>query len=129
MTAFPTMGSPPSSFERRQRVRRQAGPLGRPSWRRRHQRPSRPAPAPGATPGVLHHLAALLTLASRPRAAVEPDNLGRQQRRRRQHLALAQRLLDPLPVALRAGGQGAELFWRAVRFGGAGVLLAWWLMR
>lgn len=85
--------------------------------------------APGATPGVLHHLAALLTLASRPRIPAETDNRGRQQRRQRQHLALAQRLLDPLPVALRAGGRVAELFWRAVRFGGAGVLLAWWLMR
>jgi len=77
----------------------------------------------------LHHLAALLTLASRPRGPAEAENLGRQQRRQRQHLALAQRLLDPLPVALRSGGHAAELFWRAARFGGAGVLLAWWLMR
>jgi hypothetical protein len=74
-------------------------------------------------------LAALLTLASRPRASAEAENLGRQQRRQRQQLALAQRVLDPLPVSLRAGGHAAELFWRAVRFGGAGVLLAWWLMR
>jgi hypothetical protein len=77
----------------------------------------------------LHHLAALLTLANRSRGSSEADNLGRQQRRQRQHLALAQRLLDPLPVSLRSGGHAAELFWRAVRFGGAGVLLAWWLMR
>jgi hypothetical protein len=55
--------------------------------------------------------------------------LGRQQRRQRQHLALVRRLLDPLPVSLRAGGHAAELFWRVVRFGGAGMLLAWWLMR
>ncbi len=74
-------------------------------------------------------MAALLTLASRPRASAEAENLGRQQRRQRQQLALAQRVLDPLPVSLRAGGRAAELFWRAVRFGGAGVLLAWWLMR
>jgi hypothetical protein len=123
------MGSLPSRFERRQKMRRGAGPRGRRPRPRRHQRLPRPLPAPGASPGVLHHLAALLTLASRPRAAAEADNLGRQQRRQRQHLALAQRLLDPLPVSLRAGGHGAELFWRAVRFGGAGVLLAWWLMR
>jgi hypothetical protein len=44
-------------------------------------------------------------------------------------LALVRRLLDPLPVSLRAGGHDAELFWRVVRFGGAGMLLAWWLMR
>jgi hypothetical protein len=72
---------------------------------------------------------ALLTLASRPRGSAEADKLGRQQRRQRQHLALVRRLLDPLPVSLRAGGHAAELFWRVVRFGGAGMLLAWWLMR
>jgi hypothetical protein len=123
------MGSPSSRFARRQRVRREAGLGARRTRQRRHQRRPRPAPALGATPGVLHHLAALLTLASRPRGSAEADKLGRQQRRQRQHLALARRLLDPLPVSLRAGGHGAELFWRVVRFGGAGMLLAWWLMR
>jgi hypothetical protein len=123
------MGSPSSRFERRQRVRREAGLWARRSRPRRYQRLLRPEPALGATPGVLHHLAALLTLANRPRGSADADNLGRQQRRQRQHLALAQRLLDPLPVSLRAGSHAAELFWRAIRFGGAGVLLAWWLMR
>ena len=123
------MGSPSSRFERRQRVRREAPLWARRSRPRRHQRQPRPAPAFAATPRVLHHLAALLALASRPRGAAVADTLARQQRRQRQHLALAQRLLDPLPVSLRAGGHAAELFWRAVRFGGAGVLLAWWLMR
>jgi len=106
------MGSPPSRFERRQRIRREAGLRGRCS-----------------RPEVLHHLAALLALASRARASAKVDNLGRQQRHQRQQLALAQRLLDPLPDALRGGGRAAELFWRAVRFGGAGILMAWWLMR
>ena len=123
------MGSPPSRFERRQKMRREEGLRGRRPRPQRHQRLPRPMPAPGASPGILHHLAALLTLASQPWGSAKADNLGRQQRRQRQHLALAQRLLDPLPVSLRAGGHGAELFWRGVRFGGAGVLLAWWLMR
>ena len=126
---MPMMGSPSSRFERRQRVRRKAGLWARRSRPRRHQRLLRRAPALGANPGVLHHLAALLTLASRALGSAEADNLGRQQRRQRQHLALVRRLLDPLPVSLRAGGHAAELFWRAVRFGGAGMLLAWWLMR
>jgi hypothetical protein len=123
------MGSPSSRFERRQRVRREAGLGARSSRPRRQQRLLRRAPALGANPGVLHHLAALLTLASRALGSAEADNLGRQQRRQLQHLGLVRRLLDPLPVSLRAGGHAAELFWRAVRFGGAGMLLAWWLMR
>jgi hypothetical protein len=123
------MGSPSSRFDRRQRVRRQAGLLSRRSRPRRHRRLLRSAPAPRAIPGVLHHLGAILTLASRPRTATDADNPGSRQRRQRQHLALAQRLLDPLPVSLRAGGRGAEFFWRAVRFGGGGVVLAWWLLR
>jgi hypothetical protein len=123
------MGSPSSRFERRQRVRREAGLGARRSRPRRQQRLLRRAPALGANPGVLHHLAALLTLASRALGSAEADNLGRQQRRQLQHLGLVRRLLDPLPVSLRAGGHAAELFWRAVRFGGAGMLLAWWLMR
>lgn len=123
------MGSPSSRFDRRQRVRREAELVAQRSRPRRHRRLLRPAPAPRAISGVLHHLGAILTLASRPRSAPEADNPGRQQRRQRQHLALAQRLLDPLPVSLRASGGGAELFWRAVRFGGGGVVLAWLLMR
>ncbi len=44
--------------------------------------------------------------------------LGRSERRRRQHLALSQRLLDPLPEALRSRDHGADRFWSALRWGG-----------
>ena len=47
----------------------------------------------------------------------------------RQRLALAQQLFDPLPPALRPVHEGAEQFWRALRWGGLGLLLAWWLSR
>lgn len=74
-------------------------------------------------PGMLHHLGALLSLPVQARLAS-----GVSGRRQRQRLALAQRLLDPLPPALRAGG-GGEWFWRPLRWGSVGLLLAWWLQR
>jgi hypothetical protein len=37
---------------------------------------------------------------------------------------MAQRLLDPLPDALLPPDRASELFWRVIRWGGAGVLLA-----
>ena len=37
---------------------------------------------------------------------------------------MAQRLLDPLPGALLSPQAGSELFWRALRWGGAGLLVA-----
>lgn len=123
------MGSQPSRYQRRQRIRQEAGRLGPQSRPTRSQRRVGNGSGPGAIPGTLHHLAALLTLANVPLATAQADPLGRQQRRRRQHRALAQRLLDPLPVSLRSGGRSADLFWRAIRFGGAGLLVAWWLMR
>ncbi len=97
-------------------------------------------PRPGSrpsSPGLLHHLAALLSLAgqqpgpgsapSADREAADRPSVAR--RRRRQQLALAQRLLDPLPPALRAPNGNGETFWRAVRWGGLGLLLARWLAR
>lgn len=75
--------------------------------------------------GVLHHLAALLNLAGRRPQAGN----GALLRRRRQRLSLAQRLLDPLPPALQPLDQGAERFWRAIRWGGPGLLLGWWMLR
>jgi hypothetical protein len=50
-------------------------------------------------------------------------------RRRRQRLALVQRLLDPLPAGLHSQDAQKERFWRIVRWGGLGVLLAWGLRR
>jgi hypothetical protein len=82
----------------------------------RHPRPRRRPP-----PGLLHHLAAVLSLAGRP-GAVGPT--GVSQRRRRQRLELTQRLLDPLPDALLPSGRHGTRFWSALRWGGVGVLLA-----
>lgn len=99
-----------------------------------------PRKAPGRGDGVLHHLTAILNLAGergqdrsstaypeRPGSFTAP--CGAPLRRRRQRLAMAQRLLDPLPAALRPVDQGAEWFWRGMRWGGAGLILAWWLQR
>ncbi|MEB3234329.1 MAG: hypothetical protein VKM98_02780 [Cyanobacteriota bacterium] len=73
--------------------------------------------------GLLHHLAAVLTL---PVQARRGSGVG--ARRQRQRLAMAQRLLDPLPMGLRASAEG-EGFWRLLRWGGAGMWLAWLLQR
>ncbi|MCP9899136.1 hypothetical protein KBZ12_01300 [Cyanobium sp. Cruz CV13-4-11] len=84
-----------------------------------HQRPRR---TPSS--GLLHHLAAVLSIAGRP-GAVAPT--GVTLRRRRQKLVLAQRLLDPLPDALLPSSRHGERFWSALRWGGLGLLLAWLL--
>lgn len=77
-------------------------------------------------PSLLHHLDALLTLAApRPPAA----GGGAADRRRRQRLALARRLLDPLPQVLLPEGRHAEHFWQALRWGGAGMAVALLLRR
>lgn len=73
-------------------------------------------------PRLLHHLAVLLGLCSQAQRAS-----GVSGRRQRQRLALAQRLLDPLPAGLQASDQ--ERFWSILRWGGAGLLLAWLLQR
>ncbi|MCP9929485.1 hypothetical protein KBY82_01660 [Cyanobium sp. AMD-g] len=85
----------------------------------RLQRPRRSPP-----PGLLHHLAAVLSIAGR-RGAVAPT--GVTLRRRRQKLELAQRLLDPLPDGLLPSSRHGERFWSALRWGGLGLLLAWLL--
>jgi hypothetical protein len=85
----------------------------------RLQRPRRSPP-----PGLLHHLAAVLSIAGRP-GAVAPT--GVTLRRRRQKLELAQRLLDPLPDALLPSSRHGDRFWSALRWGGLGLLLAWLL--
>jgi hypothetical protein len=86
---------------------------------------------PDTSPRLLHHLQALLALATPPArvAKAKGDPVGRAERRRRQHLALSQRLLDPLPEALRASGLEADRFWLALRWGGCGMVLAQLLRR
>ncbi len=77
-------------------------------------------------PGVLHHLAAVLSLGLRQ---PPPEPCGALMRRRRQRLALAQRLLDPLPQGLRSSRLGAERFWQGLRWGGLGLIVACLLQR
>jgi hypothetical protein len=92
----------------------------------------RRGPRPDTSPRLLHHLQALLALASPPAQASKAkrqEPVSRSERRRRQHLALSQRLLDPLPEALRPSGLEANLFWIALRWGGCGMLLAMVLRR
>ncbi|MFM7268919.1 MAG: hypothetical protein ACKOZT_10095 [Cyanobium sp.] len=86
---------------------------------RRRPPPRRPSPSqPPSGPrlieaiGVLHGLAA-----SRPGS-------GSGERRRLQRLTIAQRLLDPLPQALRPREAASERFWILLRWGGLGLLLA-----
>jgi hypothetical protein len=69
-------------------------------------------------------MAAVLNLAGRPLPAAET---GAPTRRRRQRLALIQRLIDPLPPGLQPLHAHAELFWRLFRWGGLGLLVAWLL--
>lgn len=93
-------------------------PLRRPSPRRPVGRRLLPLPR---GPRLLHALGDLHSLAAfRPGSSA---GAGSAERRRRQHLALAQRLLDPLPLGLQSPG-GAERFWRVLRWGGAGLLLS-----
>jgi hypothetical protein len=90
-------------------------PFRRPSPRRPLLRRRPPLPR---GPRLLHSLGDLHSLAA------AQAGLGSGERRRRQHLALAQRLLDPLPPALLPPQAGSEQFWRLVRWGGAGLLLS-----
>lgn len=78
-------------------------------------------------PALLHHLEALLTLAGR--RPLRPAALAAHERRRGQRLALAQRLLDPLPPALLPPDRLAERFWTVLRWGGLGAGIAWLLQR
>ena len=71
---------------------------------------------------LLHLLDGLLA-----HGALSAQGLGVVQRRQRQRLALTQRLLDPLPRQLTRPNCSEILFWRCLRWGTAGLLLAWWL--
>jgi hypothetical protein len=46
-----------------------------------------------------------------------------------QRLELGQRLLDPLPTVLRSADRSEQVVWKALRWGGAGLVVAWWLLR
>lgn len=71
---------------------------------------------------VLHLLGGLFTQASLARRSS-----GVAGRRQGQRLALSQRLLDPLPSELAPADRGSQMFWRGLRWGGLGLLLAWLL--
>ncbi|MCH9713244.1 MAG: hypothetical protein K0U63_01650 [Cyanobacteria bacterium] len=71
---------------------------------------------------LLHLLDGVFTQAS---LAARSSGVG--QRRQRQRLSLTQRLLDPLPRELAPADHGSQLFWRGLRWGGLGLLLAWLL--
>ncbi|MEB3201580.1 MAG: hypothetical protein VKK05_02060 [Synechococcus sp.] len=71
---------------------------------------------------LLHVLDGLLSQAS-----LTTRGQGSVQRRQRQRLALTQRLLDPLPGPLARANQSDVLFWRGLRWGTLGLLLAWFL--
>ena len=86
-------------------------------------RVARSAAAGSNPPRLLHHLAALMSVPVQARGAS-----GVAGRRSRQRLALSQRLLEAMPDELMPVA-GGERFWRLLRWGGAGMLLAWLLQR
>ncbi|EAQ74624.1 hypothetical protein WH5701_13560 [Synechococcus sp. WH 5701] len=109
--------------------------MANPSRRRPRRRSSRSLNRPPSRgSGWLHGLSTLLTVASQGErlAAQErssPAELSSSGRRLSQRLELGQRLLDPLPAPLRGGRWQDQVLWQALRWGGAGLILAWWLLR
>jgi len=76
----------------------------------------------------LHQLGGLMAQVARAER-LQPRDDSLQARRLRQRMALAQRLLDPLPAPLRATPWGERWLWQALRWGGLGLALALWLRR
>jgi hypothetical protein len=76
----------------------------------------------------LHQLAGLMAQISQAER-LQPADQSLQARRLRQRMALAQRLLDPLPKPLQSQAWGELVLWRALRWGGLGMVLALWLRR
>lgn len=76
----------------------------------------------GSPARPLHLLDGLFTLASLAR-----HSSGVVQRRQQQRLAVAQRLLDPLPPQLAPTGHWVDQFWSGLRWATVGLLLAWML--
>lgn len=83
--------------------------------RRTYRWPSRPV-------RLLHLLDGVFTQANLARRSS-----GVARRRQHQRLALAQRLLDPLPRELQPQDRGSQLFWRGLRWGTLGMAVAWLL--
>ena len=76
----------------------------------------------------LHQLAGLMAQVSQAeRLQVSDDSL--RARRLRQRMALAQRVLDPLPQPLQSQAWAEQVVWTGLRWGGLGLLLAVWLKR
>jgi hypothetical protein len=76
----------------------------------------------------LHQLAALMAqVSAAERLTGGNDSL--QARRLRQRMALAQRLLDPMPAPLRSGNWQERVLWQGLRWGGVGLALGLWLRR
>ncbi|MEY4430716.1 MAG: hypothetical protein RLZZ533_652 [Cyanobacteriota bacterium] len=76
----------------------------------------------------LHQLGGLMAQVARAER-LQPRDDSLQARRLRQRMALAQRLLDPLPAALQGSPWSERWLWQALRWGGPGLLLALWLRR
>ena len=76
----------------------------------------------------LHQLAGVMAQVSAAERLSSGDE-GLQARRLRQRMALAQRLLDPLPRPLQSRQWPELVLWRGLRWGGVALLLALWLRR
>jgi hypothetical protein len=76
----------------------------------------------------LHQLAGLMAQISRA-VRLQAADQSLQARRLRQRMALAQRVLDPLPQPLQSQGWAEQVLWTALRWGGLGMALALWLKR
>jgi hypothetical protein len=94
------------------------------AWRRVGRASGHQPPGGQRPPRLLHLLDALYA-----QAALAERSSGVQRRRERQRLALAQRLLDPIPHRISQPHRLELLFWRGLRWGTVGLLVAWLLRR
>ncbi|MEY4359466.1 MAG: hypothetical protein RLZZ631_952 [Cyanobacteriota bacterium] len=99
------------------------------SWIERHPGAMQQRPrSPHQPIRWLHQLASLMAQVSRAERLPASDE-SLQARRLRQRMALAQRLLDPLPQPLQPTQWHEQVLWRWLRWGGVGLALALWLRR